>query len=122
MKHLVIVEPTSARPYSNLVLLNKFYSWLESLAWAKFKKSFIKKELKEKGKLVCAYCGRENLTEVGPITNIATVDHVIPRSKGGKDEFSNVVVCCFGCNKSKSDQSVEDFKSSKYLIRKLSGT
>jgi 5-methylcytosine-specific restriction endonuclease McrA len=42
----------------------------------------------------CQYCGsRSNLT----------VDHVIPRSKGGSAEWDNIVACCAPCNRRKGD-------------------
>jgi 5-methylcytosine-specific restriction endonuclease McrA len=42
----------------------------------------------------CQYCGaRSNLT----------VDHVIPRSKGGKSERDNIVASCAPCNRRKGD-------------------
>jgi len=49
----------------------------------------------------CAYCG-------GPLT-VATIDHVIPRSKGGTDEESNLVAACPRCNNAKGDLDVEEF-------------
>jgi 5-methylcytosine-specific restriction endonuclease McrA len=27
-----------------------------------------------------------------------TVDHVIPTSRGGTDDFDNLCLCCFWCN------------------------
>ena len=37
----------------------------------------------------CQYCGsKQNLT----------IDHVIPKSKGGKDTWDNVVAACATCN------------------------
>lgn len=51
---------------------------------------------------ICAYCGGEfghdHLTR----------DHVIARSKGGPDKWTNVVTACSGCNKLKDDRSVEE--------------
>lgn len=32
---------------------------------------------------------------------LATVDHIIPRSRGGTDDPSNLVICCHDCNSSK---------------------
>ena len=45
---------------------------------------------------VCQYCGqgRGNLT----------VDHVIPRSKGGGSGWDNIVTCCAPCNRRKGDR------------------
>ncbi len=43
----------------------------------------------------CQYCGsRTNLT----------VDHVIPRSKGGPSTWENIVASCAPCNRRKGDQ------------------
>jgi 5-methylcytosine-specific restriction endonuclease McrA len=43
----------------------------------------------------CQYCGsRSNLT----------VDHVIPRSKGGGSSWDNIVTCCAPCNRRKGDR------------------
>ena len=42
----------------------------------------------------CQYCGaRANLT----------VDHVIPRSKGGSSDWTNIVASCAPCNRRKGD-------------------
>ncbi|UGS33642.1 HNH endonuclease [Capillimicrobium parvum] len=43
----------------------------------------------------CQYCGsRSNLT----------VDHVIPRSKGGLSSWENIVAACAPCNRRKGDR------------------
>ena len=43
----------------------------------------------------CQYCGsRSNLT----------VDHVIPRSKGGTSSWDNIVASCAPCNRRKGDR------------------
>jgi 5-methylcytosine-specific restriction endonuclease McrA len=43
----------------------------------------------------CQYCGsRSNLT----------VDHVIPRSKGGSSNWENIVASCAPCNRRKGDR------------------
>ncbi len=117
MKHYVISEPTNAATYSNLILLNKHYSAIESRQWSKFKKRFIKRFLKRHGKLICHYCKRDDLTENGP-DNIATIDHILPRSLGGKDVDKNALICCSSCNRKKASSSKEEFEASKYLTRK----
>lgn len=44
----------------------------------------------------CAYCGsRKNLT----------LDHIIPKSKGGQNTWSNLVTCCMKCNLKKADRT-----------------
>lgn len=45
----------------------------------------------------CAYCG-----EVF-VTHELTVDHLIPTSKGGKNNFFNTITACRACNSAKGD-------------------
>lgn len=45
----------------------------------------------------CQYCGK----------TAESIDHVIPRSKGGGHEWENVVACCRKCNTYKSDRLLE---------------
>jgi 5-methylcytosine-specific restriction endonuclease McrA len=48
---------------------------------------------------VCAYgCGRK----------ADTIDHVIPRSRGGKNTWANVAACCSVCNAYKADRTPEE--------------
>ena len=45
----------------------------------------------------CEYCqSQERL-----IAEDFTVDHVIPSTKGGSDEFENLALCCYLCNPTK---------------------
>jgi 5-methylcytosine-specific restriction endonuclease McrA len=44
----------------------------------------------------CQYCGNERGT--------LTIDHVIPRSKGGGSAWDNIVTCCAPCNRRKGDR------------------
>lgn len=37
-----------------------------------------------------------------------TVDHVVPRSRGGQHVWQNVVLCCTGCNQKKGDFYMEE--------------
>jgi 5-methylcytosine-specific restriction endonuclease McrA len=50
----------------------------------------------------CQYCntqpGRENLT----------IDHVIPRSRGGRTEWENVVAACGPCNRRKGNRTPDE--------------
>lgn len=49
----------------------------------------------------CVYCGR-SATDV-----VLEVDHVLPRSRGGTDEPTNLVTGCQDCNGGKSDLAVQ---------------
>lgn len=46
----------------------------------------------------CGYCG----------ASATTIDHVQPRSRGGKDTWENLVACCLRCNNVKGDRTPEE--------------
>ena len=52
---------------------------------------------------VCAYC-KTSLDEYS-----RTVDHLFPKSRGGKLSNSNKVPCCGDCNKMKANMSAPEF-------------
>lgn len=58
----------------------------------------------------CQYCGK--YLQISQIT----IDHVIPKSKGGLTNFTNCVVSCQPCNGSKSNKTLEESKMT--LLRK----
>lgn len=39
----------------------------------------------------------------------ATLDHIIPKSRGGQDSLDNSVCACFGCNTDRRDRPATDF-------------
>lgn len=47
----------------------------------------------------CAYCGSKK---------DLTIDHVIPRSRGGRNTWTNLVACCQKCNLKKGDKTPEE--------------
>ena len=51
----------------------------------------------------CVYCGQSVMFPY------MTVDHIIPLSKGGTNEFSNLQLTCQKCNRIKGDLKTEDF-------------
>ena len=69
---------------------------------AKFKIKLSRRMLYFRDQGKCQYCSKE----VG--INNFTVDHVLPRSKNGKTNWSNVVVSCGPCNISKRDRTPEE--------------
>ncbi|HYL68396.1 MAG TPA: HNH endonuclease [Candidatus Limnocylindria bacterium] len=37
-----------------------------------------------------------------------TLDHVVPRSRGGRSSWENLVACCYACNNRKGDRTPEE--------------
>ncbi len=50
----------------------------------------------------CQYCGRRF-----PPSKL-TYDHVIPKSRGGETNWTNIVTCCEECNRKKGDRTPEE--------------
>ena len=48
----------------------------------------------------CQYCGKSG--------GNLTIDHVVPKSRGGDDTWGNLVVCCARCNNRKGNQNLEE--------------
>lgn len=57
-----------------------------------------RREVLRRDRNSCQYCGS---------TKNLTLDHVIPRSKGGKHSWDNVVTACERCNAKKGDRTPE---------------
>lgn len=68
-----------------------------------------KEEARNNGNLACHYCKKDDLKVThwsAPQNNPskATVDHVVPRSRGGSDGDANLVVSCAPCNYKKGSK------------------
>lgn len=46
----------------------------------------------------CCYCGRLTVEKVTDDEDRATIEHVIPRSRGGGDGLDNLRIACRWCN------------------------
>ena len=65
----------------------------------------LREYLLEKFGRKCIYCGADNV----PLN----IDHVIPKSKGGSNRVSNLVLACVQCNQTKGSRSLEEFLKDK---------
>ncbi len=66
------------------------------------------------GGFACAYCG----SVLSP--SAATLEHVVPLSKGGPDDAENMVIACFECNNLAGDLSVmEKLKKIRERLARL---
>ena len=54
--------------------------------------------LMHRDRFCCAYCG----------SKADTVDHVVPRSRGGQHTWENCVACCSTCNHRKADKLLSE--------------
>ena len=51
----------------------------------------------------CVYCGSKKEL---------TLDHVLPKSRGGSNEWTNLVTSCMKCNRKKADKTPDEAKMS----------
>jgi 5-methylcytosine-specific restriction endonuclease McrA len=56
----------------------------------------------------CGYCG----------SSATTIDHIMPRSRGGKDTWENLVACCLKCNNLKGDRTPSEMNWNLQLVPK----
>lgn len=71
---------------------------------------FTRKNIYEHYNYRCCYCGKKyRSTELN-------LDHVIPRSRGGKTDWNNVVTSCISCNLKKGGSLPEE-KNMKLVIK-----
>lgn len=75
------------------------YKWLDDPVGGS-----VRYEVLANGNNRCALCG------VTSRDRALDVDHIIPRSKGGKSTADNLQVLCSKCNRSKGNRDDEDFR------------
>ena len=64
-----------------------------------YRKVILSKEnIHKRDNYQCAYCGKYR---------DLTIDHIKPKSKGGKDTWENLISACFKCNSRKGDRTPE---------------
>jgi len=73
--------------------------WRKEVPWSK-------SNISVRDGFICQYCGDE------VIKAKATIDHVIPKSQGGKNSWTNTVCSCFSCNNKKEDRTPTQAKMS----------
>lgn len=135
--HIILNDDNvSSKSYASLLLLNEALRELD-IDYMKSKWDleeylskrhlYLEKTQKEKGNLVCHYCGKEHL-DIGfrdiefsylnnKNKNLATIDHVIPVCSGliNPLDESNWVIACKKCNSRKGNMSYNDFIKKIYI-------
>lgn len=63
----------------------------------RFQRKLTRYEIFHRDKYTCQYCSSQ--------TRDLTLDHVVPRSRGGQHTWDNVVSCCHSCNRRKAGRT-----------------
>jgi hypothetical protein len=59
----------------------------------------IRERVRLRARSLCEYCHTSETWQYVPFT----IDHVVPLSAGGEDDFGNLALACFHCNRRKSN-------------------
>ena len=88
---------TNEFSYPSIIRLNRYVN-------LPFKKVALSRvNIYKRDGYACLYCGnKDNLT----------LDHVLPRSRGGRDSWENLVSACQKCNTQKGDNTPEEVEMS----------
>jgi len=68
--------------------------WQRRIGWSR-------RSLMLRDQFTCQYCGRS-------FRQGLTIDHVLPRSRGGQTSWTNTVAACFPCNSRKADRTPQE--------------
>lgn len=66
--------------------------------------AFSRANIFRRDKYTCQYCGKK------PGTEALTIDHVVPRSRGGIGSWTNCVLACIDCNFRKANRTPDEAK------------
>ncbi|BCT75025.1 HNH endonuclease [Sinomonas cyclohexanicum] len=85
-----VVGPRDVLGRPSVILLHRYIRPRRTHATAVSRRGVLRRDAH-----ACAYCGKA----------AHTVDHVLPRSRGGADSWENLVACCLRCNNVKGDHT-----------------
>lgn len=70
---------------------------------------------------LCAYCTIPISASSSAVAadRRATIDHIVPLSRGGADARENTLAACAYCNMTKGNLSVEEFRNDVKLVHRL---
>lgn len=60
--------------------------------------TFNRRNIFKRDRFTCQFCGKQ------PDRQELTIDHVLPRSRGGTSTWTNCVLACLNCNRRKADR------------------
>jgi len=66
-----------------------------------------RKNIQRRDNFTCQYCGCKS--------HALTIDHVLPKSRGGADAWDNLVAACLKCNNKKGNRTPEE---ARMMLRK----
>lgn len=87
-----IASPSAVVPRPAVILLNRYVRVARRSPAAPSRRGILRRDMRR-----CYYCSKA----------AATVDHVVPKSRGGASTWENLVACCGPCNVRKGDKTLD---------------
>lgn len=99
VREVAVIEEAAEEMFGNFPkpLVLRLVRYVK-LSWRKSAPRFSKKKLFHRDNYKCAYCGKE----------ATTVDHIVPRSRGGETTWLNTISSCLKCNHKKGSKTLEE--------------
>ncbi len=91
--HILIRSSSSQYPQPTIIRLADYRYFPKTI-------DLTRRNLLRRDGMRCQYCGKSNVQ--------LTLDHILPRSRGGKEEWENLVVACITCNNKKGNRTPEE--------------
>lgn len=96
-EHSDVIRTVSRQfPLPSIVRLKRYVQGVKRFGRAKCNR----KNIFLRDNFRCQYCGEDLTLTTG------TIDHVHPRSEGGRTEWENVVAACINCNRKKGSSLI----------------
>lgn len=90
----VVRSPSTVLPVPSVIRLKRYIRRPHHFAVP-----FNRRNVLRRDGFTCQYCGSQD---------DLTLDHVMPRSRGGRHEWTNVITACRSCNQRKGDRTPEE--------------
>ena len=85
-----VSTPSTTYPVPSVIIMTDYKHFNKHAKWSKF-------NVKLRDEFLCQYCGKRFGSKA------LTIDHVVPKSKGGKFTWENSATACKPCNNRKKD-------------------
>ena len=93
-----ISSPSITINLPKVIRLKKYVNFITKIA----KRPYSKTAVHKRDKYTCQYCG------IVLVAKIATIDHILPSSRGGKSTWENTVTACQSCNCVKDNKTPQE--------------
>lgn len=91
-----------------IITSKKIYKIPEVIILTRYEKqptktvNFNRKSIWKRDNYKCQYCGTK------PNQDECTLDHIVPKSRGGETSWTNCVLACYRCNSQKADREPQE--------------